>query len=306
LRAALGLLAGAYRLGKRLIRQLAQDLLGLSISTGMIAELERQSAADLEAPVERVREHIRRAAAVHIDETSWRQCRRKAWLWVARSCAATAYTIDGSRGGAVARQILGDTAGRVIISDRFPSYCWIGSRQLCWSHLRREFQAMIDRGGEAAEVGRRLLERSDKLFHWWHRVRDGTMARSTLRGYVDPLRWGFRRDLESGAACPCAKTAATCRELLRDEAHLWRFVRVEGVEPTNNAAERALRHPVLYRKCNGGTDSEVGSRLVERLLSVVATCRQQAISALEYLARCYSACLEGSDPPSLLPVTTTP
>ncbi len=200
----------------------------------------------------------------------------------------------------MARQILGDTAGKVAICDRFPSYGWVERRQVCWAHLRRDFQAMIDRGGEAAGIGRQLLEYCNRLFHWWHRVRDGTMARSTFRGYADPLRWGFRRLLESGVACPCVKTAATCRELLRDEAHLWRFVRVEGVEPTNNAAERALRHPVLYRKCSGGTDSEAGSRFVERMLSVVTTCRQLGTNALEYLTGCYRAALDGMAFPSLL------
>ena len=104
-----------------------------------------------------------------------------------------------------------------------------------------------------------------------------------------------------GVACGCARTAGTCRELLAGETHLWTFVRVEGVEPTNNDAERALRHGVIYRKLSGGTDSESGSRFVERMLSVVATCRQQDINVLDYLTRCYQARLDGQPAPSLLP-----
>src|SRR4051794_24592351 len=171
-------------------------------------------------------------------------------------------------------------------------------------HLRRDFQAMIDRGGESAEVGRRLLEHSDALFEWWHRVRDGTLARSSFRTYVAAMRPSLKGDLERGTSCAHPKTAGPCRELLAGETHLWTFVRVCGIEPTNNDAERALRHGVIYRKLSGGTDSESGSRFVERILSVVATCRQQDINVLDYLTRCYQAHLDGQPAPSLLPASS--
>jgi transposase len=301
LRAILSVLAGAYRLGKRPIRQLVADLFGLSISTGMISRLERQAAAELEAPVEELREYVRRANAAHIDETSWKQGRDKAWLWVAVTRLVTVFAIATSRGAEVARDLLGTDRRKVVISDRFKSYTWIKRRQFCWAHLDRDFQAMVDRGGESAEVGRRLLAHSERLFDWWHRVRDGTMARATLQSHVAMLRFAFRDDLRRGEACGCAKTAGTCRELLAGETHLWTFVRVEGIEPTNNDAERALRHGVIYRKLSGGTDGESGSRFVERMLTVVATCRQQGINVLDYLTRCYQARLDGEAAPSLLP-----
>jgi transposase len=305
LRAILSVLAGAYRLGKRPIRQLASDLLGLSISTGMICRLERQGAAELEAPVEGLREHARQAASAHIDETSWKQGRDKAWLWATVTKVATVFTIATSRGAEVAKGMLGRAAGKVVISDRFKSYGWIKRRQFCWAHLRRDFQAMIDRGGEAAEVGRRLMGHSDALFRWWHRVRDGTLARSSFQTYVATMRPFLKEDLERGTACPCPRTAGTCRELLAGETHLWTFVRVCGIEPTNNEAERALRHGVIYRKLSGGTASEAGSRFVERLLTVVATCRQQEVNVLEYLTRCYQSHQDGQPAPSLLPSAST-
>jgi len=305
LRAILGVLAGAYRLGERPIRQLAFDLLGLSISIGMISRSERQAAAELEAPIEELREHVRNAAVAHIDETSWWQGPDKAWLWGAVTKWVTVFTIATSRGADVARDILGSDRRKVVISDRFKSYGWIKRRRYCWAHLDRDFQAMIDRGGEAAEVGRLLLGHSERLFDWWHRVRDGTMARTTLRCYLDLMRFTFRADLRRGLDCGCAKTAGTCRELLAGETHLWTFVRVVGVEPTNNDAERALRHGVIYRKLSGGTESETGSRFVERMLSVVATCRQQDINVLDYLTRCYRSHLDGTPAPSLLPATST-
>jgi transposase len=305
LRAILSVLAGAYRLGKRPIRQLASDLLGLSISVGMISRLERQAAAELEPPVEELREYVRRADSAHIDETSWKQGRDKAWLWVAVTRLATVFAIATSRGADVARDLLGTDRRKVVISDRFKSYDWIKRRQFCWAHLDRDFQAMVDRGGESAEVGRRLLAHSERIFDWWHRVRDGTMARATFQSHVAMLRFSFRDDLRRGVECSCAKTAGTCRELLAGEAHLWTFVRVEGIEPTNNDAERALRHGVIYRKTSGGTDSESGSRFVERMLSVVATCRQRDVNVLDYLTRCYRAHLDGGPIPSLIPASPT-
>jgi transposase len=305
LRAILSVLAGGYRLGKRPIRQLAFDLLGLTISIGMICRLERQSADDLEAPVEGLRESVREAAVAHIDETSWWQGRDKMWPWAAVTRLVTVFVIAPSRGADVAKEILGTEAGKVVISDRLKSYAWIKRHQFCWAHRDRDFQAMIDRGGESAGVGRLLLGHSERLFDWWHRVRDGTMARATLQAEVAMMRLSLREDLRRGVTCGCARTAGTCRELLAGESHLWTFVRVEGVEPTNNDAERALRHGVIYRETSGGTESEAGSRFVERMLSVVATCRQQEVNVLDYLTRCYQGRLDGQVAPSLLPTTST-
>lgn len=304
LRAILSVLAGGYRMGKRPIRRLTFDLLGLTISTGMICRLERRAADVLEAPVAELRKHVRDAQSAHIDETSWRQSRRRAWLWGVVTRLATVFTIAGSRGADVAKDLLGADRKKVVVSDRFKGYGWIKRRQFCWAHLNRDFQAMADRKGEAAEVGRLLLGHSERLFEWWHRVRDGTAARATLRSKVDVMRFSFRDDLRRGLNSGCAKTAGTCRELLAGETHLWTFVRVEGIEPTNNHAERALRHAVIYRKLSGGTDSEAGSRFVERMLSVVATCRQQNVNVLDYLTRCYQADLDGRPIPSLLPAAS--
>ena len=242
LRAILSLLAGADRLGKRPIQQLASDLFGLSISIGMICRLERQGAAELETPHEELGQYVRDAASAHIDESSWKQGRDKAWLWVAVTELVIVFAIATSRGADVARAMLGNDARKVVICDRLKSDNWIKRRQFCWAHLRRDFQAMIDRGGEAGVIGQRLMDHSDRLFEWWHRVRDGTMARPTLRSYVDIMRYSLRSELRRGLDCGCSKTAGTCRELLCGETHLWTFVRVAGVEPTNNDAERALRH----------------------------------------------------------------
>jgi transposase len=300
LRAILTMFAGSYRLAKRPIQQLASDLFGLEISLGMIPKLERRAAEILEPVVAEVAAAIVAAPSAHIDETSWTEADEKMWLWVGQSDDLTVFTIADNRGADVARSILGTDTTKVVISDRFPSYDWIERHQYCWSHLRRDFQAMIDRRDEGSATGSDLLAASNRLFHWWHKYRDGAMAWSTFLGYARPIRWGVRQALSRGAACASEKTAATCRMLLEGEEHLWAFLRVQGIEPTNNAAERALRHAVLWRKSSGGTASAWGSRFVERVLSVAATCRQQGRSVLEFLTGCFRAEQSGQRSPSLL------
>ena len=302
LHAAPSVLTGAYRLSKRQVAQLGSDLLGLTISVGMVSKLERITADVLERPVAELAEAVKAAEAANIDETGWREAHLKAWLWVVVTSVGVVFRIARSRAGTVAASLLGEQPKPIVISDRFPGYEWINpkSRQIGWAHLRRDMQAMIDRDGDGAEVGRRLLWQSDKLFESWHKVRDGTIRRSTFLQTVAWLRPMVRSSLESGARCACPKTAATCAELLRLWDCLWTFARVAGVEPTNNAAERALRHAVTWRRISGGTDSEVGSRFVERMLSAVATCRQQDRGVLAFLTACLKARLDGTPAPSLL------
>ena len=306
LQAVLAMLAGAYRPSKRQIQQVSADMLGLKISTGMISKLERQSAAALEAPYNELATSVHQADAVNIDETSWREDRRKRWLWVTVTRLATVFTIARNRSGEIAVALLGSRDGQVVSSDRFSAYEWIMAswRQVCWSHLRRDFQAMIDRVDEGEPVGRRLLSLSNRLFHNWHRARDGTLDWGGFQGRMTRLRREVKQALEEGSRCSCAKTAATCFEILKVEEGLWAFTRVRGIDPTNNAAERALRHAVIWRRISGGTDSVKGSRFVERMLTVVATCRQQGGNVLDYLTSCFEASRCGQDIPSLLSVTT--
>ena len=305
LQAVLAVFAGAYRLSKRQIRQLSADLFGLSISTGMISKLERRSAEVLEAPYHELAVSVHSADAANIDETSWRQDRKKAWLWVAVTRIATVFTIAGRRSGEVAKALLGSEPDQVVSSDRFSAYEWIAARwrQVCWAHLRRDFQAMIDRDGVGRPIGERLLKLSHRLFHDWHRMRDGPLDWEMFGRRMGGLRREVRQALEEGSRCPCAKTSATCFEILKVEEGLWTFARVEGIEPTNNAAERALRFAVIWRRISGGTDSQRGSRFVERTLSVVATCRQQGRNVLEYLTSCFEADHRGQPIPSLLPTS---
>ena len=160
---------------------------------------------------------------------------------------------------------------------------------------------MIDRGGPGRDVGEQLLEHANVLFVWRRWLRDGKWSRSTWQQQMSGLRQSFRQELQWGTQVPCEKTAATCRELLAKERALWTFVRMPEIAETNNAAERALRHPVQWRKTSYGTQSERGSRFVESILTVLATCQQYQQNALAYLTACCRAYFKTAMPPALIP-----
>lgn len=308
LQSVLALASGVYRMSKRVVQSFAEDVLHIEISLGEVVALEQATATALDAPVAEAREFVQQQPATGVDETGWHESHKRAWLWAAVTSYVTVFCIRLTRGAKVAQEMLGECFKGVLTSDRWSAYNHVPLRlrQICWSHLRRDFQAMIDRGGKAAEIGRRLLGHSDVLFSWWHRVRDRTLKRSSFQGDVMRLlRPEFQKDLAAGTACACAKTAATCRELEKVETALWTFVRREGVEPTNNSSEQRLRHGVMWRKTSYGTDSSRGSHFVENILTVVASCRQQGRNVLNYLTACCEAATSATAPPSLLPEVNT-
>jgi transposase len=265
----------------------------------MISKLERRSATALEAPYHELAIAVHRAPATNIDETSWRERLKKVWLWVTVTPLFTVFTIAKDRSGAVAMALLGSEDDQIVGSDSVSAYDWIlvRWRQICSAHLRRGLQAMFDRGGAGATVGRKLLALPNRLFRHWHRVRDGTVGWRPSQERMSRLRREFKHALANGSQCRCAKTAEPCFEILKVEEGLWTFARVPEVEPTNNAAERALRHAVIWRRISCGTDSPDGSGFVERMLSVVATCRQQGRNVLDYLSWCFEADHRGQATP---------
>jgi transposase len=289
-------LTGVGRLGKRTVRTFYADVCDIPVSLGSVSNLEATVSRALE-PIHAEAHERTKALDANVDETSWPEGTSKAWLWVAVTGLLTVFLIRPNRNRAAFDDLVGPTPG-VLTTDRFPVYTHLGRRrQVCWAHLRRDFQAMIDRTNAGSTIGEELLAHADILFAHWPKVRDGTRTRRWFRRtYAGWLRREVRLLLDRGRACACPKTAAVCRELLAVEASLWTFARVDGVEPTNNAAERAVRHAVCWRKTSFGTDSERGSRFVERMLTVVASCRQQGRGVLDFLMKAVAG-----QKPSLLP-----
>lgn len=303
--ATVALCSGSYRLSKRTTGQVMEDVFRVPMSVGTISQSEKVTTEVLAEPVEEARAYVPEQAVAHLDETSWREGNKRAWLWVAVTSLVTVFVVRLSRGGQVARELLGKRFCGILVTDRYSAYNWypVSWRQLCWSHLLRDFEAIRGRGGTSEVIGEALLEQAHQMFTWWHRVREGMLARSTFRSYMTPLRREVERLLEAGSQCGVAKTAGTCREILKRREALWTFVQVEGVEPTNNMAERSIRPGVQWRKGSFGTQSEDGSRFVESMMTVVATLKQQKRNVLDYLTAAHEAALRGEAAPSLLPAS---
>ncbi len=304
LQATVALLSGVYRLSKRSVESVLSDFFHIRISLGSICACEAAVSEALSEPVAQAREHVQSAAVLHADETGWREARGKAWLWAAVTAQVTVFMIHAKRGQVAARELLGAFGG-VLVSDRWGGYNFYkGLRQWCWAHLLRDFTAFSEYPGKAGEIGESLLEHSEQMFHWWHRVRDGTLKRNTFRQRMWQLRADVEGLLREGTCCGHGKMQRSCKRILNEAEYLWTFVEVEGVEPTNNAAERAVRPAVQWRKGSFGTHSAAGSRFVERIMTAAATCKQQDRNVTEYITQACLARLCGQPAPSLLPEAT--
>ncbi len=301
--ATVAVLCGQYHLSQRAVADLCGTVLDAPLVASSVATLCRDTAVALEAPVAAVRATLPTAPVVNADETHWRQAGRRHWLWVAVTRVATVFTLTASRGSAVIKALLGEDYRGVVGSDRYAGYAWLDEtcRQICWAHLTRDLQALVDRGGAAKEVGVPALAAVHDLFTVWHQFRAGLLDRAGLIRQMQPVQDTLDTLLDAGLACPDATAVTLCQALDHLWPALWTFVDVEGVEPTNNVAERAVRPAVLWRKGSYGTQSEGGARFVERVLTVTATCQQHGRSVLDYLTEVCTAAQHGLPIPSLLP-----
>lgn len=302
LAAVLSYLRASQYVSQRGLEDIGEVVFGVPLSQGSVTALQQQMSAALEPAYQEVAAEVRPARAKNVDETGWKQAGKKRWLWTAVTATAALFVIHLRRGAAGLKALLGEAVEGLVSSDRWSAYLVLPleRRQLCWAHLRRDFQAMMERGDSGAAVGKELLFLTEVLFGLWYKVRDGTRSRPWLLGQVEGrLRAEVRGWLERGAGCGSAKTAAVCREVLKLEPALWTFTRFEGVEPTNNAAERALRPAVLKRKRSFGCYSEDGCRFVERLFSVTHTLRVRQRPILDYLVEALVAHRHGLPAPQL-------
>jgi len=272
-------------MGKRAVSQTIMDLFGLPISPAMVCKLQRRTARALDAVHSEAVEAVRQQPA-NVDETGWKQAGKKAWLWTATTQLITVFLIATSRSRQALEELIGQSPTKVVTSDRYSAYNHLplAQRQICWAHLLRDFQAMIDRGDSGTEVGRELMRYGEILFMYWGEVRSGHRTRAEIVSEMQPwLGEEIHFWLTKGMSCSSRRTAGTCRRILKVEESLWTFQRVEGVEPTNNAAERALRHAVCLRKTSHGTASRSGSEFLERMLTTVGFCRSQKRNPLDFL-----------------------
>jgi len=294
---------GMFHNSKRDAELIVKTVFGTPIALGTITAAEQETSAALADPYLEAAQAAQEAAVNNLDETSWKLGKLKYWLWTAVSSICTFFIIHPKRGALALNTLFKRTFAGIVISDRWVVYdrFAVRFRQLCWAHLIRDFQGLFETAGPGKKIGGELLCFADDIFNFWYRVRDGTMKRSTFRQYVNQQRPWLRELLTQGATCGCAKTMAFCKNILELEPALWTFARVEGVEPTNNAAERALRKAVMWRKRSFGCKSEAGCRFVERMLTTVKTLQQHKRPVLEYLVEAITAHRKGRPAPQLLP-----
>jgi transposase len=289
LSAAIAYLSACALVSRRGVEEALSALLGMKLSLGCICAREKEMSEALAEPYEQLKEQAREAPVKYVDETGWKRAAQ--WLWVAATAQVVVFLCAQKRTFAVLRQLLGEKLKGWICSDRHGVYdkCPKKQRGLCWAHLKRDFQKLVDRGGGSGKIGQEALAITREVFHRWRWFRRGKIGRPALRRQLKPLRSRMKQLLERGAASGIKKTSGFCRRLLGLWGPMWRFAIVEGLEPTNNLAERMLRRGVIWRKKSFGSDSAGGCRFVERMLSVTMTLRIRGGNVLDYLAQAVAA-----------------
>jgi transposase len=295
--ALVALLMGCFRQSKRRVALFLEQILNQPCSPGWVVKLQNQATAALRPAYDEAAAQLPDESQLGIDETPTKQGPDKGWLWTCVAANFTVFALRTTRAATVLTELLGTAYGGVVNCDRAKMYYSQSRLQWCWAHLKRDFQALIDSGdGVKKRLGHDLMRPTRKLFRLWARYRDGTLTRVGLQRLMKPIRQEINGLLLRGEFAGIGMAA----ELSNHRDWLWTFVDVEGVEPTNNASERALRHAVIWRKLSFGTQSAAGSRFVETLLTVVETCRQRSHNVFAFVAAAVEAHFAHQTPPSLL------
>ena len=294
--ALVALLMGCFRQSKSRVAMFLTQVLGQPCSTGWVVKLQNHATAALRPAYDQLAAQLPAQEVLGIDESPTKEATAKSWLWTCVALRFTVFTLRTTRSATVLRELLGEAYTGVVSCDRARMYFCLPRLQWCWAHLKRDFQALVDSGdGIKMRLGHDLLRSTRKLFQLWARCRDGTLTRAEFECQMKPIREEINNLLLRGAFAGIGMA----EELRRHRDWLWTFVDVEGVEPTNNASERALRHAVIRRKLSFGTQSAKGSRFVETLLTVVETCRQQSRNVFAFLAEAVHAHIAKNPPPLL-------
>jgi transposase len=301
LTAVLSYLAGVHGMSKRGLEEVVEQVFDAPIALGTVSNREREMSAALAAAHEEARAATAAAPIKRVDETGWKQAGKKRWLWAAATDAAAYFVIHARRNLKALRRVVGAQLTGLLSSDRWSVYDdWPGKRQLCWAHVKRNWDAQIDRGGAAARIGRAWRAVQRRVFELWHLFRGGGCTRAVLIERMRPMIVDALEVLDAGRRTRDPKLVRFCDRLADRFVYLWSFVKADGVEPTNNQAERVQRRAVLWRRRSFGCHSADGCRFVERILTVVETLRQQKRSVLTFLHEAIKAHRAGQPSPRLV------
>ncbi len=308
--AHIAMLAGVFRLSRDQVRQVVVEVFGVPACKGSIDNSIMRMSRVLADPWAELAHAIQQAEVVHADETTWRLAGAQQWLWVAAAALVACYRIDPSRSQKAAKALLGENFGGFVVSDRYAGYHFLDilQQQLCWCHVIRQLVEVSQRDGNAGRRGKKLVKLAREVISVHRVYLEDDRGPAWLAAQLAPLRDGIAVLLKECAAGRHIRTANFAAGLLAEYDALWTFADVPDlqIDTTNNAAERAVRHAVLMRKIQGGTQSDQGSRWIERIQSVRETCRLQQRPVLEWLTRAASAAHRGLPPPTLLPASQSP
>jgi hypothetical protein len=296
-----GLLMGHFRQSKRRASMFLGDLLNIPCSPAWTVKIQNLVSEAIAAPYEQLRGELEKQPQLFVDESPTKENKMKAWLWVAVAPLFAVFGIFGNRSRDSLVSLIGDYSGIILNCDRAKMYLDGKRLQWCWAHLKRDIQKLIDSpDGQVRRLGHDLMRQEQLLFEHWHRYKAGEITWRGFQRLAGPIRDQFNSYLLRGSFSGNDKLIGFCDEILPRKEHLWTFLEVEGIEPTNNTAERTLRPAVIYRKLSFGTQSAKGSRYLERILTVSETCRLQKLNAYEYLIEAMHAQFSQQSAPSLL------
>jgi transposase len=293
-------LSGEFRISRRQVTALMGKL-GIRVCSGSVCKIHERASEILKTPYDEIKEHVLSQEHLNGDETHWKTLGKKRWIWISLGTNAVFLQITASRSAQAFQDVFRGFSG-ILTTDRYDGYnTHKGLRQLCWAHAIRDFKKIAERAEVDAWIGNRLQECSKELFHHWHRFCEGVVTREELIKTIETgVKEKVRMLLKLGAIhqdCD-RRTLATCFDFFDRFDSLWLFLYHENVEPTNNAAERGLRHGVIWRKLCYGSQSEGGERFIERVMTVAGTLKLQAKNSFEYFTDCFRAYIyEAQAPP---------
>lgn len=282
---AIALLTSKFKLSKRQALELLKDFYQMPMCVGSVSNIEHRVSHSLETLHRQIKNKIEQSKVIHIDETGFKQNNRSGWAWMVASEFFSFLQLDYSRGRKVAKKLIGNFIDRTIVSDRYPVYDFLPEycHQVCWAHLKRDFQKISERSGIAGVIGRRLLHSYGKIFSFWKSSLQQGIDDKRTRKKRRRLKNKLHKNLEFGASCRHPATSRTCQKILGMGKSLWLFLENPEVPATNNLAERQIRPLVIAKKLSFGVQSERGARFIERTYSLVLTCRQQNKNVLAWL-----------------------
>jgi transposase len=300
--AATALLTSKFKLSKRQALILLKDFYQMPICVGSVSNIEHRVSQSIEPLHGQIKKRIDKSRITHIDETGFKQNNRSGWAWVMANEYLSFLQLERSRGKKVAKKLIGNFINRIIISDRYPAYNFLpeACHQVCWAHLKRDFQKISERPGIASVIGRRLLHSYGRIFAFWKSsLQKECINDKRTRKKRRHLKNALVKDLQFGSGCSHLATARTCQNILAVGKSLWLFLENREVPATNNLAERQIRPLVIAKKLSFGVKSERGARFIERAYSLVLTCQQQNKDVLTWLQSSVIQHFTGHSPPLL-------